>query len=77
LGAHRGDQKRYVDAEDLFRRALEIRRRRLSSDHPDLATTLNDYAKLLRATNRPSEAENMEKRAETIKAKWARASRKE
>jgi hypothetical protein len=62
-------QRRYVDAEPLFRRALEIREMALGKDHPDLATTLNDYASLLRKTHRPSEASELFARAAQIMAK--------
>ncbi len=61
-------QHRYADAEPLFRRALEIREARLGKQHPDVATTLNDYASLLRKTNRKSQAQEMSVRANPILA---------
>ena len=38
-------------------------------EHPDVATTLENYAALLRQTARADEAERMEARAKAIRAK--------
>jgi hypothetical protein len=53
----------------MFRRALEIREACLGKEHPDVAVTLNDYASLLRKTNRKSEARQMAARADRILVK--------
>jgi Tfp pilus assembly protein PilF len=50
----------------LYRRALAIDEANYGPDHPNVATDLNNLAGLLRATNRPSEAEPMYRRALAI-----------
>jgi hypothetical protein len=61
---------RYSEAELLYARALAIREKALGSEHPDLATSLENYAELLQATARTDEAERMEARAKAIRAKY-------
>jgi hypothetical protein len=41
----------------------------LGPEHPDVATSLENYAALLRETEREDEAEEMEARAHAIRAK--------
>ena len=62
-------QRRYTEAEPLYRRALEIRRKTLDPWHPKLAESLENYAALLRDTGRSAEAAKMEARAKAIRAK--------
>ncbi len=61
-----------TEAEPLYKRALAIREKALGPKHPDLATALENYASLLRKTERTTEATKMEARAEAIRAKHAR-----
>ena len=53
----------YSEAEPLFRRALEIRKAQLGTDHPDVAESLNDMAELLRAQGKYPDAEPLFRRA--------------
>jgi hypothetical protein len=48
------------------RRALAIDEKSLGPDHPDVATHLNNLARLLQATNRLAEAEPLMRRAVDI-----------
>ncbi|NRB20739.1 MAG: tetratricopeptide repeat protein, partial [Rhodobacteraceae bacterium] len=48
---------RYVEAEPLFRQALEIDRKTLGTDHPDYAIHLNNLGTLLSKTGQYGEAE--------------------
>ncbi len=50
---------RHSEAELLYARALAIREKALGSEHPELATSLENYAALLRQTGRTNEAERM------------------
>ncbi len=59
----------YADAEPFYQRALAIWEKALGPKHPHVATTLENYAALLRQTARADEAERMEARAEAIRAK--------
>ncbi len=52
--------------------ALAIKEKALGSEHPHVATTLGNYAVLLRKTGRSAEATKMEARAKAIRAKRAR-----
>jgi hypothetical protein len=52
-------QEQYAEAEPLFHRALAARKQLLDPAHPDYKTTLEDYAKLLRATGRDLEASQL------------------
>lgn len=57
------NQGKHLDAETAYKRALEIRGLALGPLHASEVVILENYAKLLRAMNRPAEAEKMEKRA--------------
>jgi hypothetical protein len=46
----------YAGAEPLYRRVLEARERVLGPEHPDTLVSANNLAHLLRATDRPEEA---------------------
>ncbi|WP_226595142.1 tetratricopeptide repeat protein, partial [Microseira wollei] len=50
-------QGRYSEAEPLYLQALELRKRLLGEDHPDVATSLNNLALLYKSQGRYSEAE--------------------
>ncbi len=58
---------RYKEAEPRYKRALAVMEATLSG-HPYINETLMSYAALLRATNRPNEAEKLEARAEALEA---------
>ena len=59
---------RYREAEPLYQRSLAIREKALGPDHPNVATSLENYAALLRKLDRTAEAETMEVRAKAIRA---------
>jgi tetratricopeptide (TPR) repeat protein len=58
------DEKKYADAEPLFKRALSILEK--SAGDPDTAMCLKNYATMLRQANRPKEAEQMEARLKSM-----------
>lgn len=60
---------KFPEAIALVQRALAIQEKALGPEHPDVATTLDGYATLLRKTNRAAEAAEMETRATAIRAK--------
>src|SRR5271154_62383 len=60
------DINRLSEAEPLMRRALAIDEASFGPDHPDVASSLNNLAQLLKATNRLSEAEPLMRRALAI-----------
>ncbi|KKL07868.1 hypothetical protein LCGC14_2581720, partial [marine sediment metagenome] len=62
------DQGKYALAKPLFNRSLAILEKALGPDHPDVATILGNLAALHREAKRESEAENLEKRAASIRA---------
>ena len=62
-------QGKYAEAEPLYKRSLAIREKALGPEHPDVATSLENYAALLRQTAHADEAERMEARAKAIRAK--------
>jgi tetratricopeptide (TPR) repeat protein len=53
----------------LYRRALVIRERVLGSDHPDVATSLNNLASLYKSQGKYDEAEPLHRRALAIREK--------
>ncbi len=63
-------QGNYAEAEPLYKRALAIWEKALGPEHPDVATSLENYAALLRETGRADEAAEMEARAKAIRAKY-------
>ncbi len=65
-------QGKYADAEPLYKRALAIVEKALGPEHPHVATSLENYAALLRKTGRGHEAAKMEARAKAIRAKHAK-----
>ena len=50
-------QGRYNDAEPLYLQSLDIWKRQLGDDHPDVATSLNNLAELYRSQGRYNDAE--------------------
>ena len=67
------DQGKYAKAEPLQRHALLIYEKALGPDHPEVATSLENFAALLRQTERADEAEKTKARANAIRAKHAEA----
>jgi hypothetical protein len=63
---------RYKDAEPIFLRALKVGEQSLGPAHPDVVTTLADYAALLRKLNRKKEAHKLEARVRGLRATAAR-----
>ncbi len=61
-------QAKYKEAEPLFQEAIQIQEEMLGPENPDLVRTLEQYAALMRATNRAAEAAKLEARAKKIKA---------
>ena len=61
-----------AEAEPLFKRALAIVEKALGPQHPDVVTSLENYAALLRKTERTTEATKMEARAKAIRARHAK-----
>jgi tetratricopeptide (TPR) repeat protein len=69
-------QGKYSEAEPLFKRALAIKEKALGPEHLSVATTLENYAALLRKTNREVEAIKLEARAKAIRDKQAKQNSK-
>jgi hypothetical protein len=61
----------YVEAEPLFKRSLAIYEEALGPDEPNVATSLGNFAALLRETGRANEAKELETRARAIWAIYA------
>jgi tetratricopeptide (TPR) repeat protein len=61
-------QERYAIAEPLFKRALIIRERVLGRDHGRVADIEEQYAHLLRKTNRLQQADLLDKHVEKVRA---------
>jgi tetratricopeptide (TPR) repeat protein len=68
LAALYDTQGDYAKAEPLVKRSLAIWEKALGPDHPNVATSLENMAVLYRATKRDKEAQELEKRAERIRA---------
>ncbi len=62
----------YAEAEPLLKRSLAIKEKTLGPEHPLVATSLENYAALLRKTGRSTEAIKMKARAKAIRAKHAK-----
>ena len=60
---------KYTEAEPLYQRALAIWEKALGPEHPNVATSLENYAALLRNMNREAEAVQMEAHAKAIRGK--------
>jgi tetratricopeptide (TPR) repeat protein len=50
------DQRRYADAEALYKRALAIREKAVGPQHPEFAASLNDLADLYKDQGRYADA---------------------
>ena len=61
-------QRKYAEAEPLFKRSLAIREKALGPEHPDVARSLNYLAKLYRKMGKAEEASQLEERAQKIKS---------
>ena len=59
-------QGRYNDAEPLFLQSLDIYKRQLGNDHPDVAQSLNNLAQLYFSQENYLEAENLAQQALVI-----------
>ncbi|MBU6450642.1 MAG: tetratricopeptide repeat protein [Cyanobacteria bacterium REEB67] len=62
-------QGKFPEAEENYKRAIEVRQKALGPLHKDLIGIYDNYAKLLRATGREAEAKKMELHAQAIFAK--------
>jgi len=60
------DQKRYSEAEALYKRALSIREKTFGPQDESVAAVLRNYAILLRALERKDEAKLLDLRARKI-----------
>ena len=56
-------QGKYADAEAVYRRSLDVRERVLGRDHPDVATVLNNLAKVLQELGKDQQLSVSEARA--------------
>ncbi len=65
-GFYQHARAKYQEAEQLFKRALAIYEKSLGSDHPYVATSLNNLAGLYRAQGRFDEAEPLYERSLAI-----------
>jgi tetratricopeptide (TPR) repeat protein len=64
-------QGQYPQAEPFFQRALTMLEHTLGSAHPVVATSLENYAELLRRMDRHTEAVTVETHAHAMRAKHA------
>jgi len=62
---------RFLEAEVMARRLLELAENTLATDHPAIATILQSYSELLRKMGKPQEAAHYQTRAEKIRSKAA------
>ena len=70
LGKLYSASERYEEAEVLYRKALAIRESTFGLDHPTAASILQNLAILLRRLRRELEADEIEKRFQTIKSEF-------
>lgn len=64
-------QGHYGEAERYIRRSVEISERTLGSEHPEVAASLDVFAQVLRTVHRDREANQLETRAQEIRARSA------
>jgi hypothetical protein len=67
-------QARYDRAEPLYMRAVATGEQSLGQDHASLAVLLENYATLLRRTERDTYAFTIQTRARAIRARYAQQS---
>jgi len=67
-GNARYTQGQYAQAEPLYKRSLAILKTALGPGHPDVATSLENIARLYPKTKRNEEAELLQPRAARIRA---------
>ncbi len=67
LGKLYRDKQDFFKAKSYFDKALQIREKRFGKEHPKVAETLEDYGKLLAASGRENEAQQMHERAQLIR----------
>ena len=60
------EQKKYDEAEFRYKAVIALTEKFKGEMHPDLLLTLENYAKLLRLTNRPEQAVKLENRRKII-----------
>lgn len=65
-------QGKYVEAEPLYRRSLEIMEKTLGPNHPDVASILNNLAELYTAQGRYADAEPLYRRSLEIRGHGAK-----
>lgn len=59
-------QGRLTEAEPLYKRALTVKEKAVGPFHKDLVVILENYATLLKVSNRQNEAAKLERRAQGI-----------
>ena len=67
LASNLNGQGKYAAAQPLFEKALEIRRRLLTDDHPDTATSYNNLARNLNAQGKYAAAQPLFEKALEIR----------
>ena len=63
------DQRKYAEAEPLYKRSLAIREKALGPEHPDVAKSLDNLAQLYDSQRKYAEAEPLYKRSLAIREK--------
>jgi tetratricopeptide (TPR) repeat protein len=69
LGTLFAKQGKYAEAEAPFKTAIELREQALGPNHPDLASSLEGYTRVLHKLGRAPEAAPLEERARAIRAR--------
>jgi tetratricopeptide (TPR) repeat protein len=59
-------QGKYAEAEPLYQRAIQVKEKSVGPLHKEMVPVLENYAKMLRAAGRVSEAEKLDKKAMAI-----------
>lgn len=70
-------QGNYAEAAPLYRRSLEIAEKAFGAEHPNVATSIENYAALLGEMGREDEAADWEARAKAIRVRQAQQSQAE
>src|SRR5947207_12514438 len=60
------EEKKFAEAAPLYQRSLAIKEK-AGADHAGLAKVLEDYADLLRQTNQPERADQLDNRARFLR----------